>query len=451
MKKILFTLNLLLCAAIAMAQPDGGGPSGGGPGSSGSSDGDDTASTVDNSELLNYPAPDPGKIPSADFIEYTSNGWSLLTNGPETVMWATCMSPNGRFVSCWLDSGVGQAFLDMFEGTYYERTGSGEGSGISNDGTVVGTCGTYNLITGSAPRGNGMAISTDGTIIAGNSIYNNGKTYSLPRPTEEQVGGEYQGMSVIGVSDDAKVVCGYIINWFLGYGMVLWFLNDNDEYELYPWCGGKMEMEFSGDRPYYELCPTALSRDGKWVAMTVSENDGTLAGGTTHAVWYDVENDSIIEPEELFTCSSTRMSDAGEMLVHTGEIDSQSRKAMIWKLGDPSPVYLAEMYPDVPEFADYDLDTWNYGTGISADGRFICGMGWHYIEGYDEYYARRVSWYFDREAYNLPVDEGISRTNNGLTITSEQYFSIDGKRLPAPQKGLNIVKTNNDTKKVLVK
>ncbi len=392
-----------------------------------------------------------------DFVEYTSNGWSLLTCGPETVLWATCLSPNGRYVSCWRDTGVGTTLLDMWTGASYDHGGGGEGSAISNDGLVVGTNGTFNPVTGNAPQGagiNGYGISSDGSIIVGISgggaaVYKDGKTTTLPRPTSRQVGGEFQSIRAIDVADDGSVICGYVETWLAAQGMILWRLNADGDYELDPVCGDYLEFEFTGDKPYLEFAPTGMSHDGKWVGLTVSENDGAW-GGTTHAVWYSVETGEIIEPEELFTCASTRLSSNGEMLVHTGDIDSQNRKAMLWILGEPSPQYLSDLYPNVPEFASYDDDTWNYGVGISADGRYIAGMGWHYIEGYDEYYARRVSWYFDREAYNA-VPEGVEDSSHGITIVSEEYYTLDGKRVDAPQKGVTIVKSGDKARKVMTR
>ncbi len=392
------------------------------------------------------------------------NGFTMYTRGADTSLWAIGLSPDGRYMSCWLGSGVGSALLDTYTDTYYVSEGSSEYCAVTNDGMMLGYGEGfgYNPITKETLSGNlmGKGATTDGTIIVGAGVvggwsleagyYKDGKVTTLQQPTEEDVGFDPgQGTVALDVSDDGTVICGYLIDWFAGQAGLLWKLDDNGEYVLDPICKGLHEGEFSGDAPYFYDSPTAMSHNGKYIAFDFIDNDGAY-GGTPYVGRYNMETGEMETSSVLVACSATRIANDGTMLVHTGDADSQSRKAMLWTTDMDNPEYMADLYPDVKEFAAYDADDWNYGTCISSDGRYICGMAWHYIEGDGEDYARRISWLFDREAY---VSTGIHETApvEVYDSSTQEFYSLDGKRLSSPQKGLNIIRQGNKVSKVIVK
>ncbi len=390
-----------------------------------------------------------------------ANGYTMYTRGANNSLWAIGLSPGGRYMTGWLGSGVGSALLDTETDTYYIVEGSSEYCAVSDDGMMVGygVGFAYNPITGeSLPGGEdmiGKGISTDGTIVVGVSgssaaYWKDGQVRMLPQPTEEELGFEFQQTVALDVSDDGSVICGYVTDWYLGMGGLMWYLVDG-EYVLDPICAGYHEGG-DGNNPYYQDAPTAMSHNGKYVAFTLSENDGSWTGGTVHVARYNVETGEVEVGNVGSDISSTRIANDGTMLVHTGDLDSQMRRAMIWEPGQSAPAYMSELYPDIAEFALYDEDDWNYGTCISSDGRYICGQAWHYIEGEGEDYARRISWLFDREAYGN--DTGIHDAGALLKTDADcepEFYSLDGMRLDAPRKGLNIVKTGGKARKVMVR
>ncbi len=381
------------------------------------------------------------------------NGFKMYTRGADTSLWAIGLSPNGRYMSCWLGSGVGSALLDTYTDTYYVTEGSSEYCAVTNDGMMLGYGKGfgYNPITGETLSGGMMAkgATTDGTIIVGGgSYYKNGKVHSLPKPSEEELGFEYQGVTALDISDDGSLICGYVSDWFLGQGAVLWKLNDSGNYEVDPICSGYHEGEFSGERAYFNDGPTAMSHNGRYIAINFTDNDGTMSGSTPYVGRYDMETGVLVKSTVRVSCSATRIANDGTMLVHTGDADSQNRKAMLWTTDMENPEYMSDLYPEVKEFAEYDEDNWNYGTCISSDGRYICGMAWHYIEGEGEDYARRISWLFDREEYTTGI-HNAEQTEKVFDSGEAEYYSPDGKKLSAPQKGLNIIRQNGKVSKVI--
>ncbi len=385
------------------------------------------------------------------------NGFTLVTRGAETIVWAIGISPDGHYMSCWLGTDDGSALYDTRTGDFYIYSGESEFCAVTNEGMMLGYgagCFGYNPITGEKLSG-GMSAkgaTTDGSIIVGGtSYYKDGRTHSLPRPSQKDLGFEFQGVTALDISDDGSLIVGYVEDWYLGQGAILWHLNDDGDYEVDPVCRDYHEGSFSGDKPYLNDGPTAMSHNGRYIAINFTDNDGAW-GGTPYVGRYDMET-GVLEKSTISTsCSATRIANDGTMLVHTGDADSQNRHAMIWLPGEENPVYMKNLYPDVPEFAAYDEDDWNYGTCISSDGRYICGMAWPYIEGDDEYYARRVSWLFDREAYN--VETGIHEATAAGTIFDSsvaEYYSLDGKKLAAPQKGINIIRQGGKVSKAIVR
>ncbi len=401
-------------------------------------------------------------------VSFASNGFSTFTPGANTILWAIGLSPNGQYMSCWLGSGLGSALVDTKTNTYYYYDGGSEFCAVTNDGMMIGWGENgvfgYNPVTGeqlvSDKEVLGKGATTDGSIIVGSIVvngwsqqagyYKDGEVNFLPQPSEEDVGFDPgQGTVALDISDDGSVICGYLIDWYAGQAGLLWKLGDDGNYVLDPICKGMHEGEFSGDAPYFYDSPTAMSHNGKYIAFDFTDNDGTMSGGTPYVGRYNMETGEMETSSLKFSCSATRIADDGTMLVHTGDASSQSRNALLWTTDAENPEYMSDIYPEVKEFALYDRDDWNYGTCISSDARYICGMAWHYMEGEGEDYARQISWLFDRQAYTT----GIHEATSDVVFDSDEaeYYSLDGKKLSAPQKGLNIIRQGDKVSKVIVR
>ncbi len=380
---------------------------------------------------------------------HADNGFYLVTTGPNTSLWAIGLSPNGRYMSCWMGTdGAGSALYDTVTDEYYYYTSWSEYDAVSDTGLMVGYGANnfaYNPLTEEEyinPDGYemlGRGVNADGTIVVGAIIengyqyracyYEDGELQFLVKEPNTRYGQESQATDV---SDDKSIICGYTNS-----GITLWHRTDSGDYEA------ETLTAFRGQ-------PTAMSHNGRYVALNIGGNPG-------HIGRYDIETGTLDEGYlynangTTLTCSATRVSNDGTVLAHTNDANSQNRRPLIWEPGGDVE-YMADKYPEVSEFTDYSDQDWNYPTNISSDGRYIIGMAWTYIEGYDEYYARRVSWRFDREEYATAMGiHEISPAATDATGSGTQLYSLDGKRLSTPQKGINIIKNGGKTKKVIVK
>ncbi|MCD8306257.1 MAG: hypothetical protein LUC49_06340 [Prevotella sp.] len=402
---------------------------------------------------------------------YADNyGFTVLTQGADTqMMWAIGISPNGKYVAC---SHIASALCDMETGDIYNIDDEGEFAAVTNSGLMLGwltgAIYAYNPLdaTATLTYGNGNSTyaiargaTTDESIIVGDAVEDYFITHAfykksgdadltlLHEPTEQEIGCAIQGTVALNVSDDGKYICGYAIDEEAHQGGLLWVLNDDTgEYDLEVLCKDIFPNK------YYWYSPTAMSHNGKYIAFTIQENDGEY-GGSHYLGLYDVESREMIATATTSTgtvCTSTRIADDGTIIAHTGDPDSDARKALIWLAGKDEVQYMSDVYPAVTEFAEYDEEQdWNYPTDITPDGRYICGMAFHYFEGEGEDYARRIGWVFDTQEYAATGIQEISAATDDSHAAPE-YYSIDGKRLNAPQKGLNIVKTGGKATKIVV-
>ncbi len=383
------------------------------------------------------------------------HGFTMYTLGPETILWAVGISPNGRYVSCWLGSGEGSALLDTATGDYYYYNVWSEFDAVTDDGMMIGwgDIGVigHNPITGETitldDDAIGKAATTDGKIIVGSVIingwkqrafvYKDGELTYLYEPTTEELGFEPGEGSVASyITDDGKTIIGYVINWTGGSKKIRWTLNEESG-------------EYVFDK-IYSRSPAALSHSGNYVVYNASSTTDESGKKLYHIGRYNRTTGETQEGETSINCSANGIAEDGTVIAIQSS-GMQLRRAVIWTPDMDAPDYMANVYPEVPEFAAYDEDDWNYSTGISSDGRYLCGMAWHYIEGDGEYYARRISWVFDRQEY--AETSGIHETPVVKVFDSDaaEYYSPDGKRLAAPQKGLNIIRQNGKVSKVVVK
>ncbi len=404
----------------------------------------------------------------------SSDGFTVVSPGVDTSFLATALSQDGKYIAGWCSSGVGSALYDVENAEFYYFTGNGgsEMSAVANDGMMIGygDNGTvavigYNPITGEeiVDKSDGFswakACTSDASVIAGEywddswttyACYwtKDGTCYKLPQPDAEEIGfgedGEYDyaGTEAVGISEDSKTIVGVVYDWYDDGGALIWRKNSSGEYVLDPICKGLVATSFDGEEPYYQYQATAISPNGKYVAMYLQDNGSS----TTYMGRYDAETGELVTAKYSTSCTPSRIADDGTMVGWTGDMDSQSRNALIWE-PESDIMLLSDKYPDITEFKEWDeQQDWNFPVGISQGGRYIAGGGFHYFEeDGDDAFARYASWITDRRVYDL----GIESVRSTIDETSPQAecYTIDGKRLSTPQKGLNIV----NGRKVLVK
>lgn len=128
------------------------------------------------------------------------------------------------------------------------------------------------------------------------------------------------------------------------------------------------------------------------------------------------------------------------------------RNAIILKAGEDQPRLLKDVYGSLEELAEYDDNGFHTVTGITGDGRYITGFGSVLSE---KEIDREIIPTAIVKSYVLDtkgnITDGISNITNN-TKKNAECFTVDGRRISAPVKGLNIIKTSNgETRKFFVK
>ncbi|MDO4310138.1 MAG: hypothetical protein Q4C43_05370 [Prevotella sp.] len=381
----------------------------------------------------------------------------------------------------------------------------GEVRGMSNTGIGVGYNGSIATLSMDGEckiieeateefYGMGEDITDDGRIIVGalvNTSYGDswqkrpciwvdGVRTMLPEPTGDELCFSYNGAVAKHVSADGSVILGYAIDDMSTFPAVLW-VKDGDTYKLDPIYKGRFRpIEWSDeaqshvsltDDPYVLFQFGAISANGKYVVVAVSEYLGTEVDEEWGMTFinqterrlgvYDVENKTLnvitvdgnhnIDAETSLTPSA--ISNDGTVVGYTGEGGfGEPRYGFIMKAGETQPRLLADVFSGIEQFAIYDMNTINNVTAITGDGRYIAGFGYNTTE--IDFGDGVLEPYPIIEAYVLDTQgdsDGIRAITENETETSE-YFTIDGRKVDAPVKGLNIIRTSNgETKKVIVK
>ncbi len=259
-----------------------------------------------------------------------------------------------------------------------------------------------------------------------------------------------QGSSADFISADKSVIAGYIIDNQSTYPAVLWRRNkDGKTYSLDFISHRYFDDNYEGKKPYVLFTPAGLSENGKWLALTVA----TSSDGWTFNYGYarfNVEDETL----ETFTYSdedgveeanAAAIADDGTIIGFSGGF--QAEKGIIWKAGEEKPVYLAEAFPGVPQFAEYDEIGGHMPGCISSDGRYIVGFGYYYRDGGtpedgSDDTAGYESYVFDTQNKNattaIAAVSSADKKSSDNTVVAR--YDLTGKRIQARVPGISILK-----------
>lgn len=386
--------------------------------------------------------------------------------------------------------------LDDWGGEVRGMSNTGIGAGFNGPVATLSMDGECKIIEEATDEFYGMGedITDDGRIIVGAlvnqqygdswqkkpCIWVDGVRTMLPEPTGDDVYFNCSGAVAKHVSADGSVILGYLIDDMSTFPAVLW-IKDGDTYKLDPiykgrfnpieWSDEKQAHVTLTDDPYVAFQFGAVSANGKYVAVGVSEYLGmefdeewgmTFINQTERRIGvYDVENKTL----NIFTVdgnhnidaetsmSPSAISNDGTVVGYTGEGGfGEPRCGFILKAGETQPRLLADVFDGIGQLAIYDANAMNVVTSITGDGRYIAGFGYQLGEEEIDGEVWPINFV---EAYVLDTQAnggaGIRGVMENVTETSE-YFTVDGRRVDAPVKGLNIIRTSNgETKKVMVK
>ena len=398
-------------------------------------------------------------------------------SGDGYVVWGESISPNHRYVAGQAISKVtgytGCFVYDLETDRYAVLPGPGDLGGdirgVNDDGVAAGcnpnalllsVDGTQtDLETPADCESAAWDLSDVGNVAVGSywsindyrehaCVWKDGKIQYLPEPTTEEMGFTVWGTSANYCSSDASVIVGYISDDLVTRPLIIWRLQEDGSYVCDPICKEYFDKyEENSDKPYTVFRPTNVSRNGRYVSLTVQGN-----GTESRMARFDLTAGKI--EEYIADGSGTVVAGmASESLAAADDgtlagyfmsdyaLVPYGRCACVWRMGEAEPVKLSAAY-DYPELAAYDAVGYNLLYDITPDGEV--GLGLAYDETYD--YA----------TYIIELGTGTSGIGNVETEAAEENevrrYTVDGVRVDAPVKGLNIVKrADGSTVKVMVK
>ena len=284
-------------------------------------------------------------------------------------------------------------------------------------------------------------------------VWKDGERIDLPVPTDEELGFETNGSSAYYTNSDGSVIVGYVVDNFSTNPLLVWHLQDDGTYQCDPVCARYFSPD--GDvegRPYMVFAPQGLSRNGRYVSLNLAEASaetmiteqflGRLDLETGELETYRADgNGEIMANAEM---SATQVSDNGTIIgyVLAGGWVMQQRSAIIWQKGE-TPRMLASIVPEVEEIALYDSIGFNTAIDITPDGRYIAGFAMDDMYNY--------------KGFVLDIGSEASTAVKAVKVAGDEAvevarYAINGARLAAPAKGINIVKMSDGTvRKVFVK
>ena len=297
--------------------------------------------------------------------------------------------------------------------------------------------------------------------------WRDGKVNLLPVPDEKDLGFYYNGTRARCISGDGSVILGEIIDRLATYPMILWYRQDDGSYKLDPVC-----MEYFSDirdndgtyKEYVTFHGNALSDNGEWVAMNLRKapeygeyvKDPILLGlynvktGEIKNVTY--AEDGSIAPFTLLSVYYNAISDNGTVVGYFNN-DEGGVSAFILYADEMQPKVLSEVFPSIEEFQRYEENGTLMVSAISANGRYICGMGWDIDEQYDlGYYAGFVLDCGEDDSAHAPGDDnGDDDAVDVIEMGSAApvYYNLQGNPVSNPDRGIFIKVEGSKAEKIV--
>lgn len=258
----------------------------------------------------------------------------------------------------------------------------------------------------------------------------NGERQILPQATDEWIGYETMGFAAQGASDDGSVVYGLAVDNYSTSPLLIWVRNkDNSTYSLVPVSKRFYDSTFELTNPqdYQQFAGSAISADGRWIAVDILPKDYTEGG---RVVRYDVLND-VVEEIDCADASgvnsylSTGISNDGTIVGYVENQQSGARTSFIVKGGESVAQYMADVYENVPEISKMELNGMNAPMGISPDGRYIVGFG--YVD-MDESTLCFGTYWIDTQAESDGVKD-VTKKSEPVQNRVVGTYSLDGKKV----------------------
>ena len=295
------------------------------------------------------------------------------------------------------------------------------------------------------------------------AYWENGVCHLLPVPTEEELGYYYLGSRARCISADGSVIMGSITDRLATNPMVLWFRQPDGTYKLDPVCMKYFSDIKYNDGTYKEFVmfrADAMNSNGTKVALSVRrapEYGKPITDGHHLAIYdiptgeltvIDINGENGIDPETWLQVYFNGISDNGTV-VGSYENSVGGYSGFILYPDDMQPRNLKDVFHEIGELEDFDDIGSNSVSSISADGRYVAGMGWTIDLQYNTGYY--LGYVLDTGTANSdgPVEDSVEAIE-AAPEGEPQYYNLQGIRLDAPDKGVNIVVYPNGTTRKIV-
>lgn len=197
----------------------------------------------------------------------------------------------------------------------------------------------------------------------------------LPLPTEEEAGFELNGGQVRWMSDDASVLCGFLVDNADGRSLVIWNRQADGSYKADPICLAFYEPwdwdKESSLKPYMKFDANCLSPNGKFVGLTLQRFSDSFdepmitARMNLQTKALEIMTGEYFEP----LCISNDGTAVGS--TPTSFFDPKPVVSYVWKAGQNKATDLSSMLP-ADSFTKYDETKFCY---IAPDNSFALGWG----------------------------------------------------------------------------
>ena len=423
------------------------------------------------------------------FIGLNAQTITILDEGvPYGGFMPHAISPSGKyvggssfagmmFISNWADNK--NLVIDESFGSQYENYGSeirgisdtGIGVGFDDKGAVIVDLNndSYKVLMGiDRPKEVydvlASSITADGSLIVGSVLdskfnplqvyWENEELNYLPLPENGDFGFNPEGYGALQVTADGSIIMGYAVDNFSTKPLVLWFRQEDGSYLCDPVFQEYFDGSY-GSKEFLRFSGLSINRSGTSIIMKVQYNteDPEFLDLNLLALYsisdkklevIHVDGEHGIERNVDFDVWFNGISDNNTVV--GWYIPSEGGRYPFIMYGDElQPTKLSLAFPNLEKLQAYDDSEEHALSGISADSRYICGMGVDYSDNLHTYIY---------EGYVIDTqndDAGVSTVNFDCQ-GKIKYLGIDGQTRNGLTKGINIIRYPDGlVKKVLIK
>ena len=339
---------------------------------------------------------------------------TVSTVSEEMQLLGESMSPNCKYVvgtnymtfapAMWLVEGNSYVnFTELEEGQFHAVSNNGLAVGSKTYAVKANLDGTWSELyadkgelieedwgsyyTGEAGS-DAWGITPDGSIIVGDyfdanyltrpCLWIGDKRVDLPLPDADAVPFAFDGAGARFISDDGKVVLGYLNDDFGLWPACIWRQNEQGEYECDPISKDYFETEPGQGKPFMTFEGRGLSGNGEWITLVVSPE---------YDMWNWEEPTIKCARYNLNTKQMDVYGDGSQVISLYGIANDGTavgfedhgmmfgRKGAIWYPGQEKPAMFSELFPGNEYFEANTGDMGCNAPGyITPDGKHIQGF-----------------------------------------------------------------------------